>query len=260
MEETQTVRSESGSKAYHNIATVVEKLAEETAIAHAVISDGTKLQKRPRGRPRKRPLDSDTEPKPKRPRGRPRIHPLPDPNSAKRPRGRPRKLPPPLILGKESNFAPQPLVQGAIKRKREKPVKKVTPLTPPFHVAPIQPLPNEAGVVQLEDRPLDIKIMDQQVALQELVQMKQTLDVVAECISRPGVVKVRGGDLEQRDPVTGESEETQQKTMLQHPASQEVGLSVHILQVNCNLDIITCQNAIFIIFLVEFLTGKERQR
>ena len=45
--------------------------------------------KRPRGRPRKNPVEPD---KPKRPRGRPRKHPV-EPDAPKRPRGRPRKNP-----------------------------------------------------------------------------------------------------------------------------------------------------------------------
>jgi transposase len=50
---------------------------------------GTSL-KRPRGRPRTKPLLNPALPK--RPRGRPRTKPLPDPTLPKRPRGRPRKL------------------------------------------------------------------------------------------------------------------------------------------------------------------------
>ena len=46
--------------------------------------------KRPRGRPRKNPVEPD---KPKRPRGRPRKHPVVEPDAPKRPRGRPRKNP-----------------------------------------------------------------------------------------------------------------------------------------------------------------------
>ena len=46
--------------------------------------------KRPRGRPRKNPVEPD---KPKRPRGRPRKHPVVEHDAPKRPRGRPRKNP-----------------------------------------------------------------------------------------------------------------------------------------------------------------------
>lgn len=46
--------------------------------------------KRPRGRPRKNPVEPD---KPKRPRGRPRKHPVVEQDAPKRPRGRPRKNP-----------------------------------------------------------------------------------------------------------------------------------------------------------------------